>query len=257
MNIDSSLIVYDEKIKQNEDLLSEFKSELKELENKYKLVKMDEQKSKGNVDLLIKVMQKKRKIKEGLEHMHECVKDIQKHKEKLENTKNYKMKKAKMFENLKIDVSKIIIRRSPVREIKNKYHDREFDQDRILKIKQGIVLGSNERNKQNQALNYGIYEQKYHIRNILTMQREKSIENDVKRKQAVDRQKKIVEKIEDHKMRNKILKKHGISSRAANNLYPDLLTDTSLKPFYQLRRLLNKEKQDESIIERQCTYYLI
>jgi len=245
MNLnDSTTENYADKIKANEALLADFKREFEELAGRYGEAKKEEDLARGNIDQLLKVAKKKRKIKEGLEQIQKCMQDIEHHKQKLEKTRDYRAQQAEILERLKIDVEKVRAKRSPHLLDPNPYHDRIPDRERLNQIKQGIVLGSNEKPRGKPCVNYGIDDQKYNVRKIVRMQREKAVDVELRRLQVLTRQKRIVEKAEDRALRMKILKKHGLASNANTALYPDLLTDSMLQPFYELRLLLESQQKE-------------
>lgn len=244
MNLnESSIENYADKIKANQELLTDFKKESEELAERYREAKKEEDLARGNIDQLLKVVQKKRKIKEGLDQIDKCMQEIEAHKQKLEKARDYRLQQVEILDRLKIDVEKVRAKRLPYLNDPNPYHDRMPDRERLNQIKQGIVLGSKDKSYGKSGVNYGIDDQKYNVRKIVRLQREKAVDVELRRLQVLMRQKRIVEKAGERALRLKIMKKHGLKSNAGGTLYPELLTDSMLEPFYELRALLETQEK--------------
>ena len=235
---------YSERITSTESMLSRYRSQLVEMEAEWRASMQQEKLSKGSIDELLKIYEKKRHLRRTLDKLKQLIENGQREKEKLEKVRNHELEVNYMFQKIGVNpqAAKAKMRTNWIEVDSNPYRDRILSPKYLKALKYGFSLqetSSKAPNPKNASewLNYDITERKYDIGSILQHQREYKKEHEYRRQVARERRNQYLKEVEHKTLLQKELRNKGIHQKHEAGLYPTSLTDKSMAPFYELRML--------------------
>lgn len=227
-----------------------------ELKQRYRGLQADEASAKGNIQRLIQISFEKRRIKLSLQAVGNQTAGL-KHKEKhIQTLLDRNKARNDILDILGVSQSRAseILRKSwkePAAPRKN-YYDKQLDRRELSAIKQGMPLrdalsdlGCERR------INFGIQERVFLKDRIISAHKDRVISSDAKKKEALTKQSQNLEQIRQGIFQRKILRNKGIfGTNGERSLYPQRLTDSSMQPFLELRKLESDTDRSKYKLDR-------
>jgi len=239
------LKAYTQKLSNLSQEISSLESSIKDLHSQWKGLQAKEHTSKGDINTLLHIYEKKRLVRHSLHSQESRLEYIRSLHEKTTRNKEGEEWNQRMFKglNVNVDLAKEKMKKELAEVYGNPYKDRVVDAKELSSLKYGFPLKDNY-GTFSPGANLKKSDRLYDIKAILEEQQKHKKELSLRRLNVLGRHKEFndvnanrILKIKD--LKNKGLYRHEGSLRGfGSSEFSDIM-----KPFYELRGLREKENK--------------
>lgn len=242
---------------QLKQLIAKLETAVFELRRRYKSEQDKEPAAKGNLTKLIQISFEKRRIKLSLEDLD---KQIVTAKAKLTHVQSLAAREQARnttYDILGISNNKAgtLLRKSwnkPLDSPASNYFDKQLDKRELSAIRKGLSLRDAFPEPVSEGkIDFGIQDRVFLKDRILSAQKERAWSFDTKQKEAFIKKGRHLEEVRAGILNRKLLRSKGVFEVSRDrSLYPERLTDSSMQPFLELRKLESDSKRSKQKLDR-------